>query len=545
MTKQERRRLKARTDTVTVLGLALFLAFLYLTPSYAVTDGERERFHRALSASDTVGVMYEGIPIIHSFLDARQADSAGYYLNLVLPYEKGISDDRVVASINVIKGTLAVTTELDYSKAIDCFLIALDHIDENRTDDIIAVNANIVNLFFILSDKGGSEYAIKAYSLARNSESSQYSQCIASAAMAEMSYLSGDSDSAFHYASESDSIARCISYPLMLPVTNLIKADILHGKGRSSEAKAYYTYALEHSDREDPGIIALIYLHYGKYLEDMDMRQEAIDLYLKGLDISCRHGNLEFRDRLFSRLSDLYYHLGDKEKSLEYYRQYHEWTDSVALFQKEQAFDDFMVSLRKVEHEKQIYAKELELSEANRKTMTITFVLVIVVILSSFLFIIYRRNRKMYRALVLQYRNYSQRMDTKDEVSEAKEEQSSAHDLYLKLEHLMKVDKIFTQKDLSLDKLAEAAGSNRSYVSKAINNVSGMSFYDYVNMHRIREAARIISSGDDVTFKALADRLGYNSESIFYKAFSKEIGCTPGQYRKESRRLDRNNTENR
>lgn len=109
----------------------------------------------------------------------------------------------------------------------------------------------------------------------------------------------------------------------------------------------------------------------------------------------------------------------------------------------------------------------------------------------------------------------------------------------------MKVDKIFTQKDLSLDKLAEAAGSNRSYVSKAINNVSGMSFYNYVNMHRIREAARIISSGDDVTFKALADRLGYNSESIFYKAFSKEIGCTPGQYRKESRRLDRNNTENR
>lgn len=190
----------------------LFLSlFWHMVPLYAADDGERKCFHRALSASDTVGVMYEGIPIIHSFLDAGQTDSAGYYLNLVLPYEKGISDDRVLASINVIKGTLAVTTELDYSKAIDCFLTALDHIDENEADDVIAVNANIVNLFFILSDKYGLEYAMKAYSLARNSESSQYSQCIASAAMAEMSYLSGNSDSAFHYASESDSIARCIS----------------------------------------------------------------------------------------------------------------------------------------------------------------------------------------------------------------------------------------------------------------------------------------------------------------------------------------------
>ena len=36
-------------------------------------------------------------------------------------------------------------------------------------------------------------------------------------------------------------------------------------------------------------------------------------------------------------------------------------------------------------------------------------------------------------------------------------------------------------------------------------------------------------------FKQLADDIGYNSVTVFSKAFQRETGCTPSIYRKEVR----------
>ena len=52
-------------------------------------------------------------------------------------------------------------------------------------------------------------------------------------------------------------------------------------------------------------------------------------------------------------------------------------------------------------------------------------------------------------------------------------------------------------------------------------------------MYRITEATTILANPDnDMTLKQLADFLGYNSVSVFHRAFQKGTGMTPASWKK-------------
>ena len=107
----------------------------------------------------------------------------------------------------------------------------------------------------------------------------------------------------------------------------------------------------------------------------------------------------------------------------------------------------------------------------------------------------------------------------------------------------MREDKIYRMKSLTRDSLADMLGTNRTYLSRAINNVSGKSFSDYVNTWRIIEATQVMADlSKDVPLKQLADDLGYNSTAVFYRCFQKETGVTAGKYMREVRSMHRDVT---
>jgi AraC-like DNA-binding protein len=74
-----------------------------------------------------------------------------------------------------------------------------------------------------------------------------------------------------------------------------------------------------------------------------------------------------------------------------------------------------------------------------------------------------------------------------------------------------------------------------NHLSQAINAGFGVSFYDYVNGYRVRQAADILCCGDTESNGILdvALAVGFNSTSTFYAAFKKITGQTPAQYRRE------------
>ena len=90
---------------------------------------------------------------------------------------------------------------------------------------------------------------------------------------------------------------------------------------------------------------------------------------------------------------------------------------------------------------------------------------------------------------------------------------------------------LFKSKDLSLRNLSDKVGFRIQLCSKAINDIYGGSFYDWVNAYRVEEATRLLAN-KNANISMICHEVGFNSKSTFYSAFKKIEGVTPGQFMK-------------
>ena len=103
-----------------------------------------------------------------------------------------------------------------------------------------------------------------------------------------------------------------------------------------------------------------------------------------------------------------------------------------------------------------------------------------------------------------------------------------------RLEQIMRVQQIYLWPDLTLPKLAQAVECSVNHLSQVINSGIGMSFFDYLNQHRIERARELLTEldGRSSAILNIAFTVGFNSNSAFYAAFKKSVGQTPAQYRR-------------
>ena len=89
---------------------------------------------------------------------------------------------------------------------------------------------------------------------------------------------------------------------------------------------------------------------------------------------------------------------------------------------------------------------------------------------------------------------------------------------------------LFRTKGLTIAELAEAVGSNRTYVSLCINNFTGSSFSEYVNKARVNYVLELMAGDQQLTLTELADQAGFSERTSFYRSFKKVVGVSPGTY---------------
>lgn len=102
-----------------------------------------------------------------------------------------------------------------------------------------------------------------------------------------------------------------------------------------------------------------------------------------------------------------------------------------------------------------------------------------------------------------------------------------------RLVNLMQVEMEFLKPNLTLPTLAASVECSVNHLSQVINSGYGISFFDYLNQHRIEYAKQLLSDRDGQIQSVLSIALaaGFNSNSSFYTAFKKENGQTPTQFR--------------
>ena len=102
------------------------------------------------------------------------------------------------------------------------------------------------------------------------------------------------------------------------------------------------------------------------------------------------------------------------------------------------------------------------------------------------------------------------------------------------LELLVEQQQLYLKKDLTLSDLATALNSNRTYVSKYLSQVTGQTFYDYINQLRIeRVSIPMMREHPEYKLDFVAQESGFASISTFRRAFMKLTGQTPGQFEAE------------
>ena len=102
-----------------------------------------------------------------------------------------------------------------------------------------------------------------------------------------------------------------------------------------------------------------------------------------------------------------------------------------------------------------------------------------------------------------------------------------------RLEKLMLTQRLYLNKELTLDDLAMAVGTNRLYVSNSLNQTKRKTFYDYINQLRIEQVSLpLMKEHPELTLEHIAYESGFNSISTFRRAFVKLTGKTPSNFEK-------------
>lgn len=85
---------------------------------------------------------------------------------------------------------------------------------------------------------------------------------------------------------------------------------------------------------------------------------------------------------------------------------------------------------------------------------------------------------------------------------------------------------------LTLSEVAKMVNMNPSYFSRYFKKVTGITFMDYVNNIRIKNAVSLITD-TNMSLTDIAQACGFNNQSYFCRQFQKIIGCSAGKYKKD------------
>jgi YesN/AraC family two-component response regulator len=85
------------------------------------------------------------------------------------------------------------------------------------------------------------------------------------------------------------------------------------------------------------------------------------------------------------------------------------------------------------------------------------------------------------------------------------------------------------------EEVAKAANLSRGYFSICFRDIVGKTFGDYVRSLKIQKAEELLKTTNKQIYW-IADQLGFQDDKYFSRIFREQVGCTPSEFREQSRR---------
>ncbi len=94
--------------------------------------------------------------------------------------------------------------------------------------------------------------------------------------------------------------------------------------------------------------------------------------------------------------------------------------------------------------------------------------------------------------------------------------------------------KEFLKPDVSIDNVAKATYSNRTYISRYINSEYNCSFRSWITQLRVEEAKELLKNHRELSVKVIAQKVGFASVESFSHIFARYVKSSPTKWRDDN-----------
>ena len=399
---------------------------------------------------------------------------------------------------------------------------------------MLLINVSIIH--YIRQDPAGLATAGEICDYGRQTGDS-YFMYTGALMYAYMYHSLGNDQEALRYIREAE---RWPEYSVGSDSYEPLYASVLASLGRDDEAERVFLHCLETHRNVDSTIQVEALAGYGKFLAGKGRYGEAVAYYTRGLEITEKYQLYFYGYGIYQELAEVYTAMGEYDLAMEYLTMYYSLKDKVFNVERERSFNSLIRRYESQKNANELQRRDMQLLKQRQLTELViaAFVVALVVVLAVVL-----RNRSqnmMYRQLVVKYNAYQKReKELLERLDAVKQdglggENGTIRLLFDRLSDFMRQEKMYAVKNLTVEDMAARLGTNRSYLSRAVNTYAGVSFNAWLNSMRIKESIKLLSE-TDMPIKKVADEVGYANLTTFYNNFIKETGVPPSKFRTESK----------
>ena len=464
-------------------------------------------------------------------------DSMYYYFDDVTQDAEELEMYQECIIIHNIIGVFSLINAIEYENALHHFYAAMDYAEKSdNTDAYYKLLTNVAIIHYIRKDPAGLAAAGEIYDYGSRTGDS-YFMYTGALMYAYMHHSLGNDAEALGYIHEAGqwpehSVGSNSYEPLY--------ASVLASLGRNGEAESVFLHCLEAHRSDDSTMQVEALAGYGKFLAGNKRYREALEYYRRGLDITEKYQLYFYGYGIYQELAEVYSAMGEHDRAVEYLSMYYDLKDRVFNVEKERSFNSLIRQYEGQKNANELQHRDVQLLKQRQliELVVAAFIVAVVVVLAVVL-----RNRSqnmMYRQLVVKYNAYQKReKELLERLDAVKQdglggENGTIRLLFDRLSDFMRQEKMYAVKNLTVEDMAARLGTNRSYLSRAVNTYAGVSFNAWLNSMRIKESIKLLSE-TDMPIKKVADEVGYANLTTFYNNFIKETGVPPSKFRTESK----------
>ncbi|MEG1380226.1 MAG: helix-turn-helix domain-containing protein [Bacteroidales bacterium] len=410
---------------------------------------------------------------------------------------------------------------IDYGRATASYLMGKAYQVLSREKD--AVNA-LVEAIDLLKKEDDISLRIMGYRLLTQvlSSEKEYEQLI--------SYALEWKECLNRYQQQMEAKGQSMNLNSSYLYCHLAHADGLMGLSQLNEAETVIKLARECANGRKQASFYPLWDVEARFAELQGDYEKALQIATLNHKLLSEAGDVvnallvdETRARLFLKT-------GKGEMAARIYQQILIQQDSLRNIDMASQLDD----LRTIYEVDRITAEQKE----TRNQLFLFILLCVLLVISTISYFIY--NLKLKNKNKELYRQIEERAQFQDEIirlkfNQLKEETKEDLPLFDRLEKKMAEKKLYLQKDLSLDTLADELNTNRTYLSDCIKTGCGKTYSNYISDLRLHAAIKLFEQESNLSVTEISEQVGYGTYTSFYRSFSKRYGINPSEYYKLSK----------